>query len=243
MKIRYFAQLALAFALNALDAAPLPSIPDRAPAPLAVYYAFDNPPPAGVFTELQRELGRILAPAGLRTAWRVVDTRQGSAEDFPSIVVFRFNGKCSLENEPAGPGDAPLPLAQTRIADGRVLPFGNVNCEAVREFIAPAVKLAGFAVRNEVLGRALARVTAHEIYHMLTGSETHAREGIARAALSRADLTNTTFFFARMQTDWIKSWVEKQRPVNQAARPGNPQIAGMASSRNAEQPALFVASH
>jgi hypothetical protein len=51
------------------------------------------------------------------------------------------------------------------------------------------------SVREFVLGRALARVLAHELYHILTQSENHADSGVAKAALSVADLMGSRFEF------------------------------------------------
>jgi hypothetical protein len=56
----------------------------------------------------------------------------------------------------------------------------------------------------------MARVGAHEIYHMLTGSDSHASQGIARASHTRADLTAPTFAFAKTETNWLRGWVDKQ---------------------------------
>jgi hypothetical protein len=212
MNIRLFALSAIS-ALCGLQAAHLPLQPPSK-APLAIYYSFDTPTPDGVFTELESELDRILAPANLRVAWRSTDTQNSGAEDFPNIVVFRFHGRCSFESswteEELAPDPGGLALARTEITDGRVLPFGEVDCGKLRHFIAPGVKSLDAHGRNAALGRAMARVSAHEIYHMLTGSETHAATGIARPAHSRAELTAQTFSFAKPETDWLRSWVERQ---------------------------------
>jgi hypothetical protein len=45
-----------------------------------------------------------------------------------------------------------------------------------------------YAQGDELLGRALGRVVAHELVHILTGSHDHGREGVAQAALSGAQL-------------------------------------------------------
>jgi hypothetical protein len=185
---------------------------DVSVAPLAVYYTFDTPPSAAVVTEMESEMARILAAAGVRVAWRdAASPRNG--EDFPALVMFRFRGVCSFDQDleaiqrleaPAG-----QPLAETDIANGEVLPFGAVDCETVRRYIAPALKSVGRDEKDAALGRAVARVSAHEIYHMLTGSEGHARRGIARARHSREELTAPTFAFAQKETDWLRAWVAK----------------------------------
>jgi hypothetical protein len=183
-------------------------------APLAIYYSFDTPPAASLVAEMESEVGRILAVGGVRVVWRdVASPRKG--EDFPGVVVLRFRGVCSFgedrgviqpEEQPAG-----QPLAETDVAAGRVLPFGSVDCDRLRGFIAPVVRSLGQEDKNARLGRAMARVGAHEIYHMLTGSEEHARRGIARAKHSREQLTAPTFAFAREETNWLRDWVAANR--------------------------------
>jgi hypothetical protein len=231
--IRYFALLAICGCLNAATLPPSRVAAGNLPRiPLAIYYSFDAAaPPAVLIREMQSELGRILEPAGLRAAWRAIDAPRDVSEDFPELVVFRFQGTCSFDTAPganADPDPGGLPLAETELSDGRVLPFGKVNCDIVRRLIAPA-KFQAAGQRNATLGRALARVVAHEIYHMLTASTMHASEGIARPAHSRTDLTASSFRFAATETNWLRSWVEKQvQPA--AALPSEETPADVLSS-------------
>jgi hypothetical protein len=196
---------------------------DLAGAPLAIYYGFDAPPSAAVVTEMQVEMDRIFADGGLRLAWRALGApRRG--EDFPGIVVFQFRGICSFDHFPVAielqPQPVGQPLAKTDVTNGQVLPFGAVDCDRLRIFIAPALKSLSPEEMNAGLGRAIARVAAHEIYHMLTESEGHARHGIARASHTRAELTAPTFVFAPKETQWLRSWEVSatSRPVVEAVR-------------------------
>lgn len=234
MTIRSIALSAMAVTLG-LRAADFPV------APLAIYYSFDIPPSAALVTEMESEMDRILAAAGVRVAWRdIASPRNG--ENFQAVVVLRFRGACSLgdnqgaiqsQEEPKGE-----PLAETDVADGRVLPFGSVDCDRLGRYIAPVMRSLGQEDTNARFGRAVARVSAHEIYHMLTGSEEHAHRGIARAKHSREELTAPAFAFAREQTNWLRAWAaanpEGQQAVNDVARGANPPeaetAAGTASS-------------
>jgi len=121
------------------------------------------------------------------------------------------------QEEPTGQS-----LAATDVADGRVLPFGSVDCDTLRRFIAPKLKFLSPEEKNARLGRAIARVGAHEIYHMLTGSEGHARWGIARARHSREELTAPAFAFAPRENNWLRAWVAKPggRHAVAAVEPG-----------------------
>ena len=100
-----------------------------------------------------------------------------------------------------------MTLAETDLVDGHILPFGDVQCDQLRQFLAPVESKLKDDAGNVALGRAIARVSAHELYHMLTGSMNHARAGIARAEHSRADLTASAFNFAKPEEAWLRGWV------------------------------------
>jgi hypothetical protein len=228
MKIR-------SIALSAISVLPI-CLVAASSTPLAIYYSFDSPPSAALVTEMQAEVDRILGDSGVRVAWRAEESRR-NGEDFPGLVFLRFRGVCSSSQYPGDsqPSADPSgkPLAQTDVADGHTLPFSAVNCDAVRRFIAPVLKALGPGARNACLGRAMARVSAHEIYHMLTGSQEHARRGIARAAHTRADLTAPAFNFAQPQTDWLRAWAAKSVSPPAAAAAGMETAQSTASDTGA----------
>lgn len=190
------------------------SAADSTNAALAIYYSFDAPASAGVFSEMQAELDRILAPAGLRVTWRRLDSPRNGDEYFPGIAVLHFRGSCwcqQVSGAAASAVDSPIArLAYTERVDGQVLPFGAVDCDRLQRFLVPALKLLPSEERNTVLGRAMARVSAHEVYHMLTGSGSHASQGIASASHSLADLIAPSFTFATKETNWLRAWLDQQ---------------------------------
>ena len=49
---------------------------------------------------------------------------------------------------------------------------------------------------DELFGRALGRVVAHELYHMLTNTGKHGKSGIARDSLSAQQLIGETLDFS-----------------------------------------------
>lgn len=215
MKIRSIALLAMSIPAYLLAAA-------RADPLLAIYYAFDAPPSAAFVAEMQAEVDRILADAGVRVAWRALESPR-NGEDFQGVVFLRFRGVCSGDQASLVGGSRSDPsgksLGKTDIEDGRVLPFGTVDCDRLRRFVEPVLNALGGEEKNASVGRAIARVGAHEIYHMLTGSEEHAPRGIARASLSRADLTAPAFAFAEAQAKWLRTWAATPsgRPEDEAA--------------------------
>lgn len=197
-----------------------------AKAPLGVFYSFDKSAPSALLGAMQSELARILSPSGLSADWRANDGSRDRGDDFPGIVVFRYHGQCTFlgiaENGEETPGGEAL--AETDTVDGHVLPFAGVNCDRIRALIAPALKQMPASWKNEMLGRALARVTAHEIYHMLAGVRTHDDRGIFQAGHSRRDLTAASFAFAAQENNWLHSWVQRQAPQEQVVQ-SSPAVA------------------
>jgi hypothetical protein len=58
-------------------------------------------------------------------------------------------------------------LATTTITDGQVLPFSSLNCGALTNSVSAALAKEAGARRDFLYGRAMARVVAHEFYHVL----------------------------------------------------------------------------
>jgi hypothetical protein len=112
--------------------------------------------------------------------------------------VVDLNGICALPvgyaagNAPAASGNS---LATTNVTDGHVLPFSAVNCAALSRVLAPALLRDAGAQRDFLYGRAMARVVAHELYHVLMRTTEHGRAGIARGCFSVEDLVAERFEF------------------------------------------------
>jgi hypothetical protein len=134
---------------------------------------------------MEREAGRILKSSGFRLGWGLLG--QNPNATYNDLVVFTFRGAC--EFVPAPPRNDELgPYALTRMTDGKVLPFGEVDCDRVGGAVRSAMYAGDFARGDELVGRAMGRVLAHELVHMMTRSVQHAREGVQRSALSGKQL-------------------------------------------------------
>jgi hypothetical protein len=153
----------------------------KAPASsLAIFFRFESTYSDIALQEMKRELGPIMEQSGYRLEWRNRDEAI-TPDSFDDLVVVDFRGTCLMEA--AGlPHDRGGPLGWTHVADGTVLPFSAVECDRVRSALHSA--------SDVVLGRALARVLAHELYHVLAQTVTHQKTGITRPSLSRADLVS-----------------------------------------------------
>ena len=149
--------------------------------------------PAEVLNALRAELHRVLQPLDTDLAWRGAS---GSTGQDGRLVIVKFSGACSYDGfnpiRTTASGQL-LSLASTAVSNGQVLPFVTIECARLRDRIAPQVIGLRTSERNEALGRAAARVLAHEIYHVLTGNRKHAAEGIAAECLSGKQLLADRF--------------------------------------------------
>ncbi len=75
-------------------------------------------------------------------------------------------------------------MAFTYSTSGVVQPFGEVACEKVATVVRSAMFGGDFGKADQLFGRALGRVLAHEVVHMLTGSGEHGPTGVERLSLS-----------------------------------------------------------
>jgi len=153
---------------------------------IGILFEFSAKPDSETVRSMQSEIREILAPAQLDLTFEPIDHSQ--TRPFGKIVIVRFRGTCegrarlALGSEEAV--DFPA-LGRTYVSDGRVLPYVQIYCDEVREFVPMNAKQAP----SRTFGRALGRVVAHELYHALLATRDHTRTGVARFAQSPRDLT------------------------------------------------------
>jgi len=160
--------------------------PHATTASLTVVYKFDGPHSEKSFVEMNQELSTILKDSGIQVDWRDRD-QVSSSESFSNLVVVKFRGVCRMDST-TDRDTEPGPLAFTHSSDGAILPFSEVECDRVRSALRHAMTGRDYARGDVVLGRALARVLAHELYHVLAGTSSHVATGVAQKALSGSDL-------------------------------------------------------
>jgi hypothetical protein len=61
--------------------------------------------------------------------------------------------------------------------------------------VGPSIADEPDALRDYIYGRALARLLAHELYHVLVQTTAHAQAGVAKAQLTAAELLANRFQF------------------------------------------------
>ena len=156
--------------------------------PFEVTIVFDIPADhsAPALAEMKRETTFLLRDAGLSLAFKPLAAVKDT-DEFSGLVVVRFRGTCRMANAALAPPKEG-PLAFTHSTDGEVLPFAEVACDAVRMFIRFAADGRPTPSHDMLLGRALGRVLAHELYHIFARTGRHGSHGLARTALSAEQL-------------------------------------------------------
>ena len=167
--------------------------------PLNVYLSNAQTVSPHLLESLHSEIEELLLPANLAIHWH-----DGIGNVAGQLAVVRLQGECRA--------DAPLPfslsiagnqdpeaLGKTHISNGVVLPFADIRCDQVRKFIqSPLRSSHGTEAREQMLGRALGRVIAHELYHILLRTASHGKSGVARATQTAAQLVAPRISFSRV---------------------------------------------
>jgi hypothetical protein len=156
------------------------------PSPLTVILDFDGPHSDSSIQEMKREIASILKSSGIRFDWRMRG-ELGEHDTFTDLVLVKFKGKCVMDPMPML-YDERGPLASTYSTDGVVLPFSEVACDKVRVSIRSAMWGEQFARADTLFGRALGRILAHELYHIVAATHRHGKDGVAKSSLSGGQL-------------------------------------------------------
>jgi len=192
----------------------LPAQDGGSEAAVAVYLKSGEDVSERVLSHLKKEVGELLRPAGVNLQWR----RQEDAsrhEEFHAVVLARLDGACTPRFDPySSPAPAKASaLADTPIQDGRVLPFTRVDCAVVTRLTGPMLSSEAGARRDFLYGRALGRVLAHEIYHILGQTKTHEDRGIAKPAFHARELLAETFAFNEPAISILRSSARESVPA------------------------------
>jgi hypothetical protein len=135
---------------------------------------------------LEQELAAI-PDLDLEVSWlRSENLATGIELDNP--VQVRLMGRCNLTGFPDKASRQPGPYAWAHVSDGRVLPFIDVDCDRIRTALFSTMWGEDFQHRDFLLGRALARIIAHELHHVVHSEVHHSDEGLAQPRLTAASL-------------------------------------------------------
>jgi len=169
---------------------------------------------------LRQETESLMQSAGYTLDWR--DSAHGV--DAANLVVVALNGDCTAPATPtvtAAPIDSGRSLAAATVQDGVILPFAHVDCAAVRSILGPLIAREAPARRSYLYGRAIGRLIAHELYHVMAQTREHAPSGIGKPCFTAADLVSDRFEFEAVAL----------RKMRRAAADSSPALDTDASGR------------
>ncbi len=152
---------------------------------VTIVLEFQEPQNQLSIAEMKREFAGIMKDSALTFDFK--SRAEAGSLAFSNLVVVRLKGTCVLKPIPYL-YDERGPLAFTYSAEGEVLPFAEVKCDQLTRSVQSAMSGSDFARADLLMGRALGRVLAHEVIHMLARSRAHGHDGVGRAALSGAQL-------------------------------------------------------
>lgn len=154
--------------------------------PVTVVLDAERPLPSEALETLKSEMSRLFTPSGVRLQW-AERSQAGLGFEAPGIVVVKLRGDCRMPDLPMPP-DERGPLAWTHVTADSVLPYSEVSCEQMKRVTHSALHGGEHARRQELMGRALGRVVAHELLHILLKRRGHEAKGIFRRGLTARDL-------------------------------------------------------
>ena len=224
-----FARVLAAFCLFDLVVCSAPASSDAAADSAVVVYLSGDAQPHGPLDVMKVELARLMDSAGYHIDFTDSQTTSGVSTD-SELVVVTLNGHCGVSTADPSGRHLPIsraPLASTAVEDGRILPFSSVDCAGLTAMIAAPLSSEPGARRDFLYGRAMARLVAHELYHVLLQTRGHERNGIARPGFSASDLLTERFAFepataARLRPEPVKTPAEERTASPEA--PSLPEI-------------------
>jgi len=174
-------------------------------APVTLYMQFQQVPPSLMVQAIQSELAAIMAPTGLQFTWRPLE--EAGQQVSSQLAIVHFKGECDAEGLRQESG-FPGPLGWTHISDGEILPFIDVNCDGLRIFVQRDLASVSEEERETVFGRAVARILAHELYHLLANTRSHTSGGIAKSAYSVHELLAPILQFGKKECESLRAFRE-----------------------------------
>lgn len=160
---------------------------------LTVYLGNAVSQPGNLIDAMKREAEAIVEPAGLTLEWQALETRPADMSS-ERLAVVRLKGDCGIQARPGQLSDRD-PLASTHAHGDRVLPFTELRCDTLTAMLGGAVPGEPRLIREKMVGRAMGRVLAHELYHILGQVKRHASAGAAKSCFQVRDLVADSFRF------------------------------------------------
>ena len=159
---------------------------------------------------MSRELDRLLSPAGLHTVVKL-RSQMIPGESFDDLVVVTMKGNCAAAQDPMLLDErGPSPLAYAHASGIEILPFTAIDCDHLRRAVTAALWGGMRGDRDRMFGRALGRVLAHEVFHILENTRDHSKSGVFRHSLKGSELVSDKLDFARADLDRLRRALASQ---------------------------------
>ena len=167
------------------------------PGSVAVYFAGPLSNSGAALDSLKTELTSLLNGAAYQIQWG--DSQKPTVSG-GTVVVVEFRGAClpaslGVPDASSFEKSSVSALASSQVVNERILPFVSLDCRAINDFLSVPLSQLPAGQRDPAYGRAMARLLAHELYHFLTQTTHHTKSGIAKAAVSAAELLSDHFDF------------------------------------------------
>lgn len=176
--------------------------------PVSLLIDFEHKPSTIALEAMKMEVASLMKSSGLSFDWKFRPAKRDI--NTPKGIAFRFKGKCYGEAFSGGelselaPYGETVALASTPVVAGSVQPFSEVQCDQIRKCIS-ADAGSGKHQRELALGRAMGRVVAHELYHILLDTRNHAAKGVSKSVHSGEDLVSGEAEFDSYDREMLRS--------------------------------------
>jgi hypothetical protein len=159
---------------------------------------------------MRRELETLLSTAGYKVEWKVLGNPSGADQSVLAVVELRGSCRAPAANTSVKPVENGASLASTAVEGDKVLPFTWINCETLTQLLAPRLAKAEPGRRDFLYGRAMGRVLAHELYHLLANKREHTGSGVGKASFSASDILGEHFSFEGSTLPRVRPGVSPQ---------------------------------
>ncbi len=172
------------------------------PAELTIVLDFEGSHSDESLAEMKREAASIMESAGFAFDWRL--RSEVGHDSYPNLILVKLKGEC-LVDSPLRPRSPRGPLALSHTTRAAVMRFADIECDAVSSLVGSRLGAGG----DVLYGRALGRVLAHELWHILGNTFVHCGNGIAQRAFSAEQLISGRLDLDNAALDSFRSWRAK----------------------------------
>jgi hypothetical protein len=167
---------------------------ENLPPRIGIFLQFDREPLPAAIQAMESEVGVLLAETGARFSWLMLD-KDARPQTFDDLAVLRFRGNCHMPTRGFFEADdgSKVTLGSTEVDSGLVTPYSDVECDKITACIASLLQSSCEPDRQVAFRRALGRVVAHELYHILARTKKHTHTGVSRSVQSPFDLIKDHF--------------------------------------------------